>query len=142
MKLDVMPVEESVLGFSSRWYHAVLRSAMSVQLPGGPTIRLVTPACFLASKLEAFEERGRWDYLTSHDLEDVLSVVDGRREIVAEIAAAEQGVRDYVAAMFERLLSDAGFLDALPGLIVDASPATRITVVLERLRAIIGTAKP
>lgn len=84
---------------------------------------------------------GRRDYLESHDLEDVLSVIDGRHEIVAEVAAAEPDVRRYVAAVFEQLLSDEGFLNALPGLIVDGSPATRTTVVLERLRSIVAAAK-
>lgn len=45
-----------------RWYEAVLRTAVSVQLPAGPAIRLVTPACFLATKLAAFIDRGREDY--------------------------------------------------------------------------------
>lgn len=136
MKLDLMPAGEDVLGFSNRWYDTALRTAASVALPGGPTIRLVTPACFLATKLEAFEDRGRGDYLESHDLEDVLSVVDGRREIVAEVLAATAQMRSYIAAVFARLLADEGFRNALPGMVADGSPATRTTVVLERLRVI------
>jgi predicted nucleotidyltransferase len=141
MKLDVMPAAESVLGFSNRWYDAALRSAARVQLPGGVSIRLVTAVCFLATKLEAFEDRGRGDYLESHDLEDVLSVVDGRPEIVAEISDAEPGIRTYVAAVFEQLISDEGFLNALPGLVTEGSSATRVPMVIERLQSIIATAK-
>jgi len=141
MNLDVMPAEESVLGFSNRWYDETLRTAVSVRLPGGISIRLVTAACFLATKLEAFESRGRGDYLESHDLEDVLSVVDGRREIVGEIADAHPEVRGYVAAVFDRLLSDEGFSNALPGLVTDGSPATRVPIVIDRLRAIISKAR-
>lgn len=141
MKLDVMPVAESVLGFSNRWYDETLRTAVSVRLPGGISIRLVTAACFLATKLEAFESRGRGDYLESHDLEDVLSVVDGRREIVDEIADAHPEVRGYVASVLDRLLSDEGFLNALPGLVADGSPATRVPIVIDRLRAIIAKAR-
>ena len=141
MKLDVMPAEESVLGFSNRWYDAALRTAVRVRLPGGVSIRLVTAVCFLATKLEAFEDRGRGDYLESHDLEDVLSVVDGRPEIVAEIADADPRIRGYVAAVFGRLLSDEGFLNALPGLVTDGSGATRVPVAIERLRSIIAKAK-
>ena len=78
MQLDVMPVSEMVLGFSNRWYESAMREAVAVQLEKGLEIRLVSPAHFVATKLEAFEDRGRGDYLESHDLEDVLSVVDGR----------------------------------------------------------------
>jgi len=138
MKLDVMPAKKDVLGFSNRWYDIALRTAVSIQLPEGPAIRLVTPACFLATKLEAFEDRGRGDYLESHDLEDVLSVVDGRAEIVADVLQAEAAVRGYVTGVFTRLLADDGFLNALPGMVIDGSPATRIPVVIERLRSITG----
>jgi predicted nucleotidyltransferase len=140
MKLDLMPATEEVLGFSNRWYETALRTAVNVALPGGPAIRLVTPACFLATKLEAFADRGRGDYLQSHDLEDVLSVVDGRREIVDDVGAADSAMRDYISAVFAQLLADEGFQNALPGLVMDGSPATRVPVVLERLRSIADTA--
>lgn len=67
--------------------------------------RLVTPACFLATKLEAFEDRGAGDYLESHDLEDVLSVVDGRPDIVAELAQAEPQVCAATSRKFSRSFS-------------------------------------
>ena len=35
---------------------------------------------------EAFSGRGRGDYAGSHDLEDLLTVIDGRAAIVQEIA--------------------------------------------------------
>jgi predicted nucleotidyltransferase len=139
MKLDVMPTSEAVLGFSNRWYELALRTAIRVDLRDGLIIRLVTPACFLATKLEAFEDRGRGDYLESHDLEDVLSVVDGRPEIIAEVAQTDPDVRRYVVTVFASLLGDEGFLNALPGLIVDGSPATRMPVLLHRLRSIVST---
>ena len=138
LKLDVMPADEAVLGFSNRWYKTALRTAVNVQLPSGLSIFLITPACFLATKLEAFEDRGRCDYLESHDFEDVLSVVGGRPEIVAEAAQADPDVGRYVAEVCARLLLDEGFLNALPGLVMDGSPATRAPVVLNRLRSIAG----
>lgn len=136
MKLDVMAAREDVLGFSNRWYEIALRTALVVHLTDALAIRLVTPACFLATKLEAFEDRGGGDYLESHDLEDVLSVVDGRPGIVAEVAEADSALRDYVAGVFARLLADEGFLNALPGLVMDGSAAIRTPVVRERLSAL------
>jgi predicted nucleotidyltransferase len=79
MKLDILPTDERVLGFSNRWYEVAFLTAVRVELRPGLGIRLVAPACFLATKLEAFEDRGKGDFLESHDLEDVLSVVDGSR---------------------------------------------------------------
>src|ERR1700682_5225818 len=48
-------------------------------------IRVVTAAFFVATKLEAFKGRGKGDFFGSRDLEDLISVVDGRATLVAEI---------------------------------------------------------
>jgi len=141
MKLDVMPTDENVLGFSNRWYAHALRSASAFQLRDGLRILLVTPDCFIATKLEAFLDRGRGDWLESHDLEDVLSVIDGRPEILAELANAEPDLRQFVAEVFERLLGNDDFLNALPGMVMDGSPATRGPILLDRLRSIVAAAK-
>lgn len=142
MKLDLMPTDAAVLGFANRWYEAALKSATTTILKPGMAIRLVTPACFVATKLEAFLDRGRGDYLSSHDLEDVFSVVDGRPEITDELQKADRELRDFVASVFARLLADDGFRNALPGLIVEGSPAARAPIVLDRLRAIAARTRP
>lgn len=142
MKLDIMPTDEKVLGFSNRWYEPAMRTAETVLLHEGLSIRLVAAVYFVATKLEAFEDRGKGDYFSSHDLEDVLSVVDGRPDLAEELLRAEPEVRDYVAGLFTRLISDEGFLNALPGLVIEGSPAVRSPIVLERLTAIATTGKP
>lgn len=43
---------------------------------------------FIATKLEAFADRGGGDFLASHDLEDITTVTDGRPELTDEAAAA------------------------------------------------------
>jgi predicted nucleotidyltransferase len=136
MKLDVMPIKEDVLGFSNRWYESAMRSATRIALREGLSIRLITAPCFVATKLDAFRDRGKGDYLASHDLEDVLSVVDGRPELVEEFRQADRELRKYVASVFAKLLADEGFLNAFPGLVIEGSPADRSPIVLERLRAI------
>jgi len=135
LKLDVMPIDPDVLGFSNRWYELAMQTAITTTLREGLSIRLVTSTCFVATKLVAFLDRGKGDYLMSHDLEDALSVVDGRPELVEELGRANSELREYVADVFARLLGDEGFLNALPGLVIEGSPADRSPVVLQRLRA-------
>lgn len=96
----------------------------------------MTPTCFIATKLEAFLDRGLGDYLSSHDFEDVLSVVDGRPELVAELAVAEPRLRSFVGGTFAQLLGDENFLNALPGLIIKGSPQGRTLIVLARFQEI------
>ena len=85
MIVDVMPTDASVLGFSNRWYPAAIETAQ-VHLIAGHDVRIVTPPLFIATKLEAFHGRGANDVAASHDLEDIVTLVDGRPEIVPEIA--------------------------------------------------------
>lgn len=54
VKLDVMPIDEDILGFSNRWYRAAIKDADEFTLPGGISIRVVSPAYFIATKFEAF----------------------------------------------------------------------------------------
>ena len=97
---------------------------------------MIAPPLFVATKLEAFEDRGNSDYLESHDLEDVLSVVDGRPELLDEIAHSNLDLRSYVEGVIGRLMADEGFINALPGLILEGSPAVRLPIVIDRLSKI------
>ena len=65
LTLDVMPLDSQVLGFSNRWYPDALHTAGKVQLPGGLVIRAISAPYFLGTKLEAFNGRGKRDYLNS-----------------------------------------------------------------------------
>lgn len=133
--LDLMPLDEKILGFSNRWYRAAMDTASTHRLSKGLEIRVVTAPYFLATKLEAFRGRGRGDFLGSHDLEDLVFVVDGRPEVVEEAGKEEKALRDYLRIQLSTLLSKTGFLDALPGyLLPDAASQARIPLILGRLR--------
>jgi predicted nucleotidyltransferase len=135
--LDVMPTDERILGFSNRWYPDAMISSRWEALEPKLEIRVVTPPYFCATKLTAFRGRGRNDYEASHDLEDFITVVDGRVELVGEIDAAKSDVRSYMASEAGSLLRAPRFLDALPGyLLPDAASQARHDVLVSRLRAI------
>lgn len=132
--LDVMPLDEQVLGFGNRWYRAAMQSAVRHTLAPSVDVRMVTAPYFLATKLEAFKGRGRGDY-TSHDLEDLLAVVDGRDDLPGEVRADTLELREYLAAAIGALLEQPRFLDALPGhLPPDAASQARIPLLLRRLK--------
>lgn len=136
-RLDVMPLDESILGFSNRWYEAALGSAQEYELEPDLHIRVVTAPYFCATKIEAFRGRGKGDYLSSHDLEDLITVVDGRSELVNELRSAPDDVRSYIAGAINQMLKTTDFMDALPGyLLPDAASQSRISLLLERLTEI------
>jgi hypothetical protein len=129
---DLMPVQPEVLGFSNRWYPYAFDTAEPVELAPGLTIRLVNAVAFVATKLEAFADRGGGDFLSSHDIEDVLNVVDGREGLVDELMAAPVELQQSVAAAFRRLVANRDFANVLPGLIAESQRADH---VLQRLKA-------
>jgi hypothetical protein len=134
--VDVMPTDERILGFSNRWYPTAIETAQSLSI-AGRTVRIVTPALFIATKLEAFHGRGGADVFLSHDLEDIVAVVDGRPTIVDDVIAAPEPVRAFIASEMRSLLDSPDFLEALPGLLrPDAASQARRRVLEDRLRAL------
>ena len=135
--LDVMPLNEEILGFSNRWYRAAIESAQEHELEAGLRIRVVTAPYFCATKIEAFRGRGKGDYLASRDLEDVITVIDGRPELLDELRLAPDDVRSYIARAIGQMLVTDHFIDALPGyLLSDAASQGRISILLEFLRKV------
>jgi len=135
--VDVMPTDPLILGFANRWYPAVVAAPTRHTLREGPEIRLITGPLFVATKLEAFRQRGQSDLYGSRDLEDILAVVDGRAELVMECRAASSDVRSYLASALRKLMEKSEFVDALSGhLAPDAGSQGRIPLVIERIEAI------
>ncbi len=88
MQLDLVPLDERVLGFANPWYRAGFEAAVAIEPEPGLWLRHLSAPYFLATKFEAFKDRGQGDVYLSHDLEDIITVVDGRAEAVAELAVA------------------------------------------------------
>ena len=131
-----MPTKGEVLGFSTEWYAEAFQSAQPFAVPGGPVIRLVTPAYYLATKLTAFHDRGRQNPIVSHDPEDIVTVVDGRASLVMELQAAPSGVRAFIAGAWRDLL-ETGEVPALleAHLGPDEASQARAGLVLARIEA-------
>lgn len=58
LKVDFMPDDESILGFSSRWYAKGIGIAVTCPLDEALNIKRLTPELFVATKLEAYLGRG------------------------------------------------------------------------------------
>jgi hypothetical protein len=137
VEVDVMPTEASILGFSNQWYEKALNWAEPYILPGGTRIGLVTAPYFLATKIEAFRDRGHNDYLASEDLEDIIVVIDGREALLAEIGNAPDDLKSYLAGAFREFLKNNDFVESVPGhLYPDAASQARLDLVLEKMKQI------
>ena len=140
--LDVMPTAPDILGFANRWYPLAVQTAEAAKLNSGLMIRLIHAPVFIATKLEAFKDRGhdasgRPDYLGGHDLEDIITVLDRRPELLGECAAAPRELKTYLADEFSKLLADDDFNTSLAGhLPGDAGSQSRLPKLRDSIRAL------
>ncbi|OVZ66207.1 hypothetical protein CDO46_02095 [Pigmentiphaga sp. NML030171] len=131
--VDVMPTQE-VLGHSvNRWYAEAVKWARVMTLPAGETINVISAPFFIATKFESFDSRGRGDFL-HRDMEDILNVVDGREELLSELASSPVEVREFIREETDGYLADETFVDRLEWVF----PQGRHEVVLRRLRQLAG----
>ena len=138
--LDLRPTDSSVLGFSNEWYGGAFKNARNVSV-GGHKVRIITAPYFVATKLEALHGRGENDFRLSHDLEDIITVIDGRVELIGEISESSMELRRYLGSELRSLLANSEFRDALPGhLLPDEASQKRISLVVQRIQQIIDLA--
>lgn len=136
---DVMPLDDAILGFSNQWYEDAFKTARQVVLPAGLEVRVATPPYLLATKLVAFRDRGHGDFLASHDIEDALSLIDGRTTLLEEIGAAEH-VRMWIASEFNAMLETSAARDAILNYLPHDSPPGADEILLEKLRHVVALA--
>lgn len=136
LMVDFMPEDPDILGFSNSWYKQALAHTVNFPLAENLVIRLLTAPYFLATKLEAYKGRGNNDPLSSHDLEDIINIVDGRNTLLDELRLAEGNVRRYIAEEIAHLLDQ----EAMDYVVQGAVPgdAERADIIFSRLEAIIG----
>lgn len=143
IEVDLMPTDAAILGFANRWYEAAVATAGRVALPSGAIIRLIAAPHFLATKFEAFADRGNADVLASHDLEDIINVIDGRPGLTAEIAGTAVELCGYLGERCAALLATPHFDNYLPGLLPqDDALADRVGTVMARLQSIASLRNP
>lgn len=146
--VDLMPGDATILGFENRWQQLALEHAKTLSLPSGQQIRAISPPYLLATKLEAWNGRGGGDHLRSHDLEDVIALVDGRAEIIDEVGDAPDDLRSFLSSEVGVLLDQSRFLDTVDGSVVGfgrggsasgSGDENRVDdIVLPHLRALAG----
>lgn len=135
LRVDLMPDHGKVLGFSNRWYPLALKTAEPISLDEDLSIHVVTPPLFAATKLEAYKGRGEGDPLSSHDIEDILNLVDGRPELLAEVQATDERLQTYIAAELSELLRQDDFGYAVQS---QAGDPDREALLFERLEILAG----
>lgn len=122
--------------FTNEWYRFAFDDPMQATVHG-VEINIPSAPVYLATKLEAFFNRGIRDWHASTDLEDIVSLVEGRDELAAEIVDTHPKVRAFVAKSMASLLALPGFRDYLVGAVTQGpGHGVRADLVFRQLQAI------
>ncbi|NVZ71943.1 hypothetical protein [Pseudomonas costantinii] len=139
LKVDFMPTDEKVLGFSNTWFVGGLENAVDYTLPNGTAIKVFAAPWFLAAKLQAYRGRGHGDVLMSNDIEDIIALLDGREELMEEVKQAPIQLRRFVSEQFTELLKLPAFQDVIQS---TAQDPAREALIHGRLKVLIGFGVP
>ncbi|MFN8391845.1 MAG: nucleotidyl transferase AbiEii/AbiGii toxin family protein [Bdellovibrionota bacterium] len=131
---DVMPTEERVLGLSNRWFNHAMENPIASRLPSGNVIRLASFPRFLAIKLETLADRGGKDIRGSHDLEDIVRLVSGRLDPLAEINRDTDEIKSFLQASTKSFFEKHNFIEAIEASSqLGMEQTDRVTRVMEAL---------
>jgi hypothetical protein len=138
--VDFMPTDTKILGFSNLWYSDAIQNYTLQKMPAGKTIKIVTPPYFIGTKIEAFLGRGNNDFIMSHDIEDIITIIDGREELSNEIKISPFNLKQYIQNHLSDFKKNHQFRDAIAGYLpTDLNSQSRFSVIIDRIENICET---
>lgn len=83
---------------------------------------------------------GKSNYYVSHDFEDIMSILDGRIDIVEVIRNADNELREHLINSFAEINNSPAFKGAIPGHFVQYGSYAdgRINIVEQKIKDIIN----
>lgn len=133
--VDIMATEDGPLGPANSWYKVGFKNLWTVQAKD-QEIKILSAPCYLATKFEAFNNRGK-DYRTSHDIEDIIYIIDNRTTIVEEIKESEELIRNFIKEQL-LIIKNKGLLEEI--LMAHIHPliiGERMSIVEEKISLIL-----
>jgi hypothetical protein len=134
--VDIMPTDSSVLGFTNDWFDEGLKNSVEYELPNRTVIRILSSPYLIASKINAFEKRGEFDMRISPDFEDIIYVIDNRKELKEEILRSEINVKKYIQTSFKSFSNKDMLEEGVNAVLPYGSGKERFEKVMELIREI------
>lgn len=122
--IDLMPTDPKILGFSNKWYSEGFKKAVHYSLDKTRIIKILDPPYFLATKIEAFKNRGKGDGRISSDFEDIIFILENRDAIWEEIASSDGKIKQYLKKEFEGFINNPYFEEWIEAHMIPYSSST------------------
>jgi predicted nucleotidyltransferase len=134
--VDIMAAEDGPLGPANRWYKLGFENLWTV-MAKDQLINILSAPCWLATKFEAFNNRGK-DYRTSHDMEDIIYVLDNRLDIVSEIEKDNSNIRKFLKEQLQAIVQKELLREVIMAHIHPLMLEERMPTVEEKIAQIIN----
>ncbi|MBX3256614.1 MAG: hypothetical protein KF862_20930 [Chitinophagaceae bacterium] len=132
--VDIMMAHTTALGPANRWYPIGFEQLWTAKAKE-EEINIFSPPCYLATKFEAFNDRAR-DFRTSHDMEDIIYILDNRSTIVEEVEAGDNRIRNFLINELQEMRSKGILEEALLAHMSPDMTGKRLAIVKERITSI------
>jgi hypothetical protein len=129
IKVDVMPTDEKILGFSNRWYLEGIENKIGKALPDGIEIFIFPPQYYLGAKFEAHKSRGGNDLRQSHDFEDLVYILDNCPDLMNDISKSNDGIREYLKNECQNLLNNVAVKEGIESALPYGSGDERVEII-------------
>lgn len=113
IKVDIMPTDSRVLGFTNRWYEEGIETKIAKTLPNGTEAFIFPAEYYLAAKFEAHKDRGGNDLRQSHDFEDIIYILDNCSNIIDNINNSNPNVKMYLKEECQNLLGNPNITEGI-----------------------------
>ena len=134
--VDLMPTKEEILGFTNSWYEIGISNKIPYILPDGVEIAIFPPEVYLASKIEAFNNRGSQDFRQSHDFEDIIYLLDNKPDIQTDIVNSDDHVKEFIKKEFSDLLLRSDLLEGVECALPFGTDSNGIESIMDLLQSI------
>ncbi len=121
---------------SNRWFAAGFDKALTKTVDD-ITIKLLPLPFFIATKMEAFFERGIKDVYASHDLEDIVYLFNYTTNIDYQLIRANQEVNIYLREKLKEIIENKTILTAIRGSLYYEQADERMEIIEQRIQNII-----
>jgi hypothetical protein len=136
--IDVMSTQAVGWAPSNRWFLPGFEKAYEINLDD-VTIKLMPLPYFLASKMEAFFDRGIKDVYASHDFEDIVYIFNYTNTLVDQIQQTDDIVRSYLKECVLCMMKDE-IRSVIPGHLYYESADERVEIIIGKMKSIINMA--
>lgn len=140
LKVDFMTADQNIFGFANSWYLEGMEKSIAIELTSSK-VRILSLPYFLATKLEAFRDRGYPDFMGSKDMEDIISLleVSSEERFRQGFVDASKNLKIFLKNEFSNLKNNSSFLDSIPGALFNRiNTSEGIKIVITRIDQIIG----